>query len=615
MTWRGLQFTGWLLTGVGALLTGCGGTVSVSPSSPVVTTPLATLPGTVLAGQHVVSGASVTLYAAGTGGNGSAAQNLLPSATITTNASGVFQIPASYTCPSDTTPLYVVARGGNPGLAAGTSNSALVLLSALGDCKNLSSLPSLVVNEVTTVAAAWALTPFAGTSANIGATATNLTGLRNAFHVAANLASEVSGTVPGSLPAGASTEVAKIDALGNALAVCTYSDGGANCQPLWAAATSAGIPPTNTLDAALNIVRNPANLVSHVYNASLTQTPYQPALAASPKDWTLSLTYGKCASGCGGLSSPGDVAIDPSGNAWVANYGGGVVSEFSPWGTPAALAGYPGTGLRQSYGVSIDAQGNVWVANQQSVTAANNSHVGSVSKFSASGTELSAAGYTGGGIYYPQSIAAGSDGHIWVANYGASSATLLASDGSAVSGGGGYANSQMPFVAAVALDASHNAWFGAQGVAVRVTPTGAATSYACCNYPTGVAVDASGDVWLADYSGFSIVELDATGNTLHRFSTVAGNTAPQGIAIDGAGNVWTSNYYGDSVTEIAGSTATTISPSAGFGLDAGLSEPYGIAIDASGNLWLSNSASSTLTQLVGLASPIQTPLLGPPVRP
>jgi streptogramin lyase len=610
MTRRGLQTAAWILTGASALLSGCGGS-AVLPAGPVIATAVT---GTILAGQHAVSGASVTLYAAGAGGNGSTAQNLL-STTITTNASGVFQIPASYTCPTDTTQVYVVARGGNPGLAAGTSNSALVLMSALGDCKGLSSLTSVVVNEATTVAAAWALTPFAGTSANIGATSTNLTGLRNAFHIATNLASVVSGTVPGSLPVGASTEVAKIDALANALAGCTYSNGGTNCQPLFLAATSSGITPANTFDAALSIVRNPANLVSNIYTASLAQTPYKPALSASPKDWTLSLTYGNCASGCGGLSTPGDVAIDAAGNAWVANYAGGVVSEFAPWGTPAALAGFPGTGLRQSYGISIDAQGNVWVANQQSVTAANNSHTGSVSKFSASGAELSAGGYTGGGIYYPQSIAAGSDGHIWVANYGASSATLLASDGSAVSGSAGYANAQMPFVAAVALDAAHNAWFAAQGVVVHVTQTGAATSYACCNYPTGVAVDAPGNIWLADYSGFSIVELNATGNTLHRVSTVPGNTAPQGIAIDGAGNVWTSNYYGDSVTEIAGSSATLVSPAAGFGLDAGLSEPYGMAIDASGNLWISNSASSTLTQFVGVAAPIQTPLLGPPARP
>jgi hypothetical protein len=42
-----------------------------------------------------------------------------------------------------------------------------------------------------------------------------------------------------------------------------------------------------------------------------------------------------------------------------------------------------------------------------------------------------------------------------------------------------------------------------------------------------------------------------------------------------------------------------------------------LAIDASGSVWVSNSAmnANTLTQFVGLASPVKTPLLGPPVRP
>jgi streptogramin lyase len=613
MMLRRLKLAGPLLSSLCVLLSGCGGSATTPPATPV--TPTASVPGTVHAGQHVVSGASVSLYAVGMTGNGSVAQNLLASSSITTDGTGAFKLPESYTCPADTTQVYAVARGGNPGLASGTNNGALVLVSAVGDCKSLSGLSSISINEATTAAAAWALAQFAGSSANVGATSTNLTGVRNAFHIAANLISVTTGAPPASLPAGAFVEADKVNSLSNALASCAYSDGGTNCQPLLTAATVGGIRPANTFDAALAVVRNPGTNVGAVYTASLTQTPYGPALSVAPKDWTLSFTYGKCSSNCGGLSSPGDVAIDASGDVWVANYNGGVVSEFSPTGTPVAAQGFPGTGLRQSYGISIDAQNNVWIANQQSVTAANNGHNGSISKFSSSGTELSGGGYTGGGIYFPQAVAAGSDGHIWAANYGASSATLLANDGSAISGSGGYAASAIPFVSAVGLDAAHNAWFAAQGVAVRVTQAGVVNSYACCNYPTGVAVDPSGNVWLADYSGSSIVELSATGAPLRNVSTAAGNTAPQGIAIDAAGNIWTSNYYGDSITKILGATGALASPAAGLGLDAGLSEPYGIAIDASGNLWISNAASSTVTQFVGLAAPVQTPLLGPPALP
>jgi streptogramin lyase len=98
-------------------------------------------------------------------------------------------------------------------------------------------------------------------------------------------------------------------------------------------------------------------------------------------------------------------------------------------------------------------------------------------------------------------------------------------------------------------------------------------------------------------------------------STLRENVGPQGIAIDGAGNVWEANYYGNSLVELSGTSATAVSPTKGFGLDAPLNEPYGLAIDASGDLWIANSGGNTLTQFVGLAGPIKTPLLGPPVQP
>jgi DNA-binding beta-propeller fold protein YncE len=98
-------------------------------------------------------------------------------------------------------------------------------------------------------------------------------------------------------------------------------------------------------------------------------------------------------------------------------------------------------------------------------------------------------------------------------------------------------------------------------------------------------------------------------------TVLGGNAGPQGVAIDGAGNVWVSNYRGNALVELAGSTATILSPSQGYGLGAPLNEPFGLAVDASGNLWLSNAGGNTLTQIVGLASPIKTPLLGPPVQP
>jgi streptogramin lyase len=575
----------------------------------------ATLQVHVRGGQQPVSGATIHLYAAGSAGSGVGAVDLLTPHAITTDASGDFNITGDYSCPSATTQVYLAAIGGNPGLSSG-NNPALAMVAALGDCGGLSASTGVVVDEATTVAAAWALAQFTGPGANVGATPGNAVGLRNAFAVARNLADTGTGAAPGTaLPAGASVEVAKLYTLADVLAQCVNSDGGAACSPLFTAAATTLAAPTNTLDAALNIVRNPGTNVAAVFDAAAPQGPFQSMLSAPPHDWTMSITYGGCVPACGGLNVPGGLAIDSGGNVLVANYDGGVLSKFSATGVAFASAGIAGSGLDASYGIAVDGADDVWVTNEQSVTAANNHHQGSVSEFSSAGVEMSGYGYTGGGIYYPIAAAADSTGDVWFADYGSSAATLLANDGSAISGSSGYGVSQLSFTSAVALDASHNAWFAVQSGVGRVTPGGVVTYYMCCSDPAGIAIDRSGNVWVADYSASAVVELSATGAVAHHISLMGGNAGPQGIAVDGAGNVWAANYRGDSLVELAGTNAAAISPAQGYGLDAPLNEPFGLAIDASGNLWLSNSSANTIAQFVGLASPVRTPLLGPPVQP
>ena len=587
-----------------AFLTGCGmqSTDGALPSVQAVS-----LSGNLRGGQQPVVGAVINLYAAGNVGNGSGAVDLLANQPTTTNSTGTFTIVNPVTCPSASSQVYVVARGGNPGLANNSTNPALVEMATLGDCGRLSSTTFVQINEVTTVAAVWALAPFLGPNAIVGASSTNATGLANAFKVATDLVNVSTGTAPGAgLPAGSILESAKMNSLANALATCINSDGGTPCGPLFSAASGNGNAPSNTVDAALNIVTHPGNNVMAVYAAGSAQGPFQPTLATAPHDWTLSMTLQG-----GALNQPGGVALDSTGGAWIANFSGGKVSHFLPDASNFPVAG---AGLRNSFAVTVDSRNVVWVANEQSVSKANNSQFGSVSAF-ANSTEVSGFGYTGGGIYYPQSIAADSNGTIWVGNYGSSSASLLAPDGSALSGSQGIATSALPFTTGVALDASHNAWFAAQGVAVKVSPSGTFSSYQCCTSPAGIAVDQTGNIWIADYGADSVVRLSAQGQLLNRVMLAGGLNAPNELAVDGVGNVWTANYYGNSVAELAGASAALLSPTLGFGQDAPLNEPYSIAIDQSGNLWISNAGGNTLTVLVGLASPIATPLLGPPALP
>ena len=88
----------------------------------------------------------------------------------------------------------------------------------------------------------------------------------------------------------------------------------------------------------------------------------------------------------------------------------------------------------------------------------------------------------------------------------------------------------------------------------------------------------------------------------------AGSYGPQAIAIDGSGNAWIANGNTvSSITEIS-SGGTTLSPVAGY-TGGGVDGPDAIAIDPSGNVWISNNGNNNfITELIGAATPVVTPL-------
>jgi streptogramin lyase len=560
-----------------------------------------------------VVGASVELYAAGNSGNGSASTPLL-TAPLTSAADGSFSVAAGYTCPSAQTPVYLISKGGNvPPFPA--SNPALWLMTALGPCGSIASGSSFTMNELTTAASVWALSSFMSSGGNVGASCTNSLGLDNAFATANELANAATGSSPGTgLGSMIAVPTAKLDSIADALATCTAPAGGSECAPLLDAATSGGAAPINTLDAAFNIAHAPGNNVAAIYALAASTAEYLPTLSAAPPDWMLHNTI----SG-GGMNSPASVGIDASGNVWASSYFN-TVSEFSPAGAATFPAGITGSGINESYGMALDVQGNVWIANEQT---ASNSGNGDVTELNSSGQPI-AVGITSGGIYFPLGVAADTNGDMWFADYGDSKVTLLSGSGPALSSSAGWGGTSLAFPVAIAVDAGHNAWVANQGGQLPVTEISAdgskATDVNCdCNGASGVATDQSGNIWIANYYGNSVSEVNTCGMLELDAATGGGVLRPQGIAVDGVGTVWVANYQGNSLSEIDGAASAVsgmfLSPSSGFGADASLLDPYGLAIDASGNLWVSNSGKDTLTQFIGVAAPVKTPLAGPPQTP
>jgi streptogramin lyase len=602
-----------LMAGLLALgISGCGYEVSAIPSSqgsylgPGFT-------GKAMAGKQPLIGAAVQVYAAGINGNGSSGTALLAS-TLTTDGNGIFTVPAGYTCPAASLELYVVVRGGKAGASASSANGAIVFLTALGACNQIAS--SAVVNEVTSVAATYALSQFLSAGGNLGASATNPGGLQNAVATALALADITAGSSPGqTFAANGSSPAPRIDSIANMLNACSASSNGNACAALFSATTPpGGIVPANTLDAALNLVRNPAANVASLYALAAGNSVFAPVLAAVPADWTLFVNYTG-----GGMSSPSGLGIDSAGNVWVANYFD-VASLFSPLGKPLFPQGITGFGLSASYGLAVDANNNAWIPNEPNAGVAGNS----VTVLTSAGQSVSGSGgFTAGGLNYPTSVAIDTDTTAWVVDYGNSHLTHLSSSGQALSGASGYTSPLFAFPVAAAVDGNHNVWVTNQSgsTVTKVSPDGTQfTNYACCDAPSTMAFDQLGNAWVANYYGNSISEISNSGAIVANGTYIGGGIDhPQGIAIDGVDNVWIANFRAGAISELAGANApvpgATLSPTGGLGADASLLEAYAIAVDASGNLWVSNFGSDVLTQFVGLASPVKTPLIGLPAAP
>ena len=266
-----------------------------SIKQPLVPIAVPALRGLVRGGQQPVSGSTIQLYAVSTTGDGSAATPLLNPAPQS-DSFGNFNITGTYTCPSASSLVYILAIGGNPGLAVGTDNSAISLMAALGPCGNLSSTTFININEITTVAAINPLAPFTTSPYAIGSSATDSGSLAQAFILASQYANTSTGTSPGvGVPAGLNVPTAAIDTLTDILATCVNSAGGTagdltSCGNLFSYTTPSGTAAaTDTLTAALYVASSPTLNTAALFNLSIPSAPFQPVLTVAPPDFSTGL--------------------------------------------------------------------------------------------------------------------------------------------------------------------------------------------------------------------------------------------------------------------------------------------------------------------------------------
>ena len=654
-----------LLLPMASLLTGCALTSTAGPN-PV---PGVAISGTAMGGQQPISGAKVYLLAANPAGYGSPSLSLLTTASTlstvdsigayatTLPVTGSFNVSGDYDCTqgyalgantaSGATALtgdeqvYLLIRGGNPG--SGT-NSNIGLMAALGPCGSPYTT-KLIVNELTTVAAAYAFAGYSSDATHLASSGSSLArlGLTNAGLTSSNLVSLSTG-LPVASSTGVTRPVATLYTLANMLATCVNgTTGNSNCGTLLGYTESAGTTgtaSTETATAAINLAHNPwptaAGMTALFGLVPSTGAPFSGSLSSQPPDFTMGLQYTG-----GGINSPYGIAIDAFGNAWTSNTGNNSLSKLSNTGTALSPSGgYVGAALNVPQSLALDAYGNIWAANFKGNTLTELTSTGQA--------YYEVAGFYGGGLNQPTSIAFDASGYVWVANYSSNVNYLNgggyaskfyaggSSNGTPVSATG-YLGRSLLLSTGIAIDGSGNAWISDTVVSgstngnlfefsnggAQVSPDLGygfgtnGTNPAGIDQPGGLAIDASGNVWTANFGNNSVSKLSSAGNPISPSAgyTGGGLSQCQGIAIDGSGYVWVTNADTNSVSKLSNAGAA-ISPARGY-TGGGFASPYGIAIDGSGNVWAANSYNgyNSVTELVGAATPVVTPLVANLITP
>ena len=372
------------------------------------------------------------------------------------------------------------------------------------------------------------------------------------------------------------------------------------------------------------------------------------------------------------LNSPAGMAMDKAGNLYVADSlnnrvrivsPGGIINTFAGTGLVAGI-GYMGDGglatqatLFMPSGVALDSSGNVYIADTADNLVREVSTSGIISTIA--GDTL--AGYSGDGelaltaeLNHPSDVGLDSNGNVYIADTGNALIRRITSDGIIKTFAGsstqvGYAGDGGLAVSAgliepysIALDSASNLYIAERqdgrirmvnGVNVYISTVvgtgalgfsgdGSAASKAVLNQPTGIAVDSSGNLYIADSENYRIRKA-AGGGGSGAISTIAGNgglsysgdggqaikaqlNQPQSVAADSAGNLYiadTANHVVRKVTAAGAISTLAGNGSAGFGGDGGaasssqLNAPQGVAVDASGNLYIADTGNARVRKI------------------
>jgi hypothetical protein len=309
---------------------------------------------------------------------------------------------------------------------------------------------------------------------------------------------------------------------------------------------------------------------------------------------------------------PYGVAVDGSGNVYVADTGNNRIRKITPSGNVTTLAGSGGRGYADGQGteaifhspfgdLAVDGSGNVYVADTNNNRIRKITPSGDVTTLAGSGRNsfngdtavIEGSSYADGqgtaaSFKWPYGVAVDGVGNVYVADTGNHRIRKITPGGNvttlAGSGSLGYADGQ-----------------------------GTSASF---YEPTGVAVDGSGKVYVADKGNARIRKITPSGDVTtlagsgsrgygEGQGTAASFSYPYGVAVDGSGNVYVADNGNQRIRKITPSgNVTTLAGSGSFGSTDGpgtaasFSNSTGVAVDGSGNVYVADMFNQRIRKIL-----------------
>jgi uncharacterized protein (TIGR03437 family) len=302
---------------------------------------------------------------------------------------------------------------------------------------------------------------------------------------------------------------------------------------------------------------------------------------------------------CVAVDSAGNLYICDSGNFRVREVSNGVITTVAGNGTP----GYSGDSgpatkaqLNGISGIAVDSAGNLYIADEfnNRVRKVSNGAITTVAGDGTPGYSGDNGPATSAELSGPSGVAVDSAGNLYICDAGnfrvreVSNGTITTLVGT---GTAGYTGDNGP------------------------------AASAAVSYPSGVAVDSAGNIYICDSGNNTVREISngmiitVAGNGTPGFSgdngpaTSAQLAEPKGVAVNSAGNLYIADFGNDRIRQVANGVITTVAGNGTYGFsgdngpatNAQLDVPEGVAVGAAGSVYIADLGNGRIRELVALS--------------